>query len=211
LFCYVESEKIKKMKIVVVGGNGTIGKAVCNRLRKKHEVIVAARTSGDIEVDITDIKSIKSMFEKLGKIDAIVSCAGGTKWAAFEDMTEEDFYIGIKSKMMGQINLVRVGKDYVTENGSFTLTSGILAEDPVYKSTNAATVNGAIHGFVLSVSQELTNGLRINAVAPGLVEDSADKLADSFPGHTPVSMAKAANGYIRSVEGKRTGEIIRVY
>jgi NAD(P)-dependent dehydrogenase (short-subunit alcohol dehydrogenase family) len=199
------------MKIVVVGGNGTIGKAVCSRLREKHEVIVAGRTSGDIEVDITNVKSIKSMFEKLGKTDAIVSCAGATKWVTFEAMTEEDFYIGIRSKMMGQINLVRVGKEYITENGSFTLTSGILAEDPVYMSTNAATVNGAIHGFVLAVSQELTNGLRINAVAPGLVEDSADKLADSFPGHTPVSMAKVANGYLRSVEGKRTGEIIRIY
>lgn len=199
------------MKIVVVGGNGTIGKAVCNRLKGKHEVIVAGRTSGDISVDISDIKSIQLMFEKLGKVDAIVSCAGATKWAAFETMTEEDFYIGIKSKMMGQINLVRIGKDYLTENGSFTLTSGILAEDPVYMSTNASMVNSAINGFVLAVSLELKNGLRINAVSPGLVEDSADKIGDAFPGHTPVPMAKVANGYLRSVGGKRTGEIIRVY
>ena len=112
---------------------------------------------------------------------------------------------------MGQINLVRIGKDFVSENGSFTLTTGILAEDPVYMTTNAAMVNGGIHGFVLAVSLELKNGLRINAVAPGLVEDSATKFGDFFPGHIPVPMDRVATGYIRSVEGKRTGEVIRIY
>lgn len=199
------------MKILVVGGNGTIGRSVVVKLTKKHEVIVVGRNSGDLIVDISNTNSIKSMFKQIDTVDAIVCCAGAAKWAAFDEMTEDDFYIGIKSKMMGQINLVRLGKDYLNIGGSFTLTTGILAEDPVYKTTNAAMVNGSIHGFVLAVSQELKNGLRINAVAPGLVEDSAEKYGDFFPGHSPVSMKKVANGYIRSIEGKRTGEIIRIY
>ncbi len=199
------------MKILVVGGNGTIGGCVASRLKEKHEVIIAGRTSGDVNVDIESTDSIQAMFEKTGKFDTIVSCAGAAKWAAFDTMIEEDFYVGIKSKMMGQINLVRLGQKYLNEGGSFTLTTGILAEDPVYMTTNAAMVNGAIHGFVLAVSQELKNGQRINVVAPGLVENSKDKFGDYFPGHNPVSMHKVANGYIRSVEGKRTGEIIRIY
>ena len=199
------------MKILVVGGNGTIGKTVANRLKEKHEVIVAGRNSGEVNVDIESPASIKAMYEQTGKLDAVISCAGAAKWAAFEEMTEDDFYVGIKSKMMGQINLVRIGKEYMNTEGSFTLTTGILADDPVYMTTNAAMVNGSIHGFVLAVSQELKNGLRINVVAPGLVEDSAEKYGNLFPGHTPVSMKKVANGYVRSVEGKRTGEIIRIY
>ncbi|MBT3383183.1 MAG: short chain dehydrogenase [Prolixibacteraceae bacterium] len=199
------------MKILVVGGNGTIGKTVVNRLKEKHEIIVAGRKSGDIQVDISDIDSIKNMYKETDKLDAVVCCAGAAKWAAFNEMTEDDFYIGIKSKMMGQVNLVRIGKDYLNDGGSITLTTGILAEDPVYMTTNAAMVNGSIHGFVTAVSQELKNGLRINVVAPGLVEDSAEKYADFFPGHSPVSMQKVANGFVRSIEGKRTGEIIRIY
>lgn len=199
------------MKILVVGGNGTIGKTVVQKLEEKHEVITAGRMSGDIKADISEIGSIKAMFESVGKVDAIVCCAGSAKWASFDEMTEDDFYIGIKSKMMGQINLVRIGREYLNENGSFTLTTGILGEDPVYMTTNAAMVNGSIHGFVLAVSQELKNGIRINVVAPGLVEDSANKFGDYFPGHNPVPMHKVANGYVRSVEGKRTGEIIRIY
>lgn len=199
------------MKILVVGGTGTIGSCVTNRLKEKHEVIIAGRNSGEVKVDIENSESIKAMFEQIGKLDAIVNCSGAAKWAAFDTMEEKDFYIGIKSKMMGQINLVRLGQEYLIDGGSFTLTTGILGEDPVYMTTNAAMVNGAIHGFVLAVSQELKNGQRINVVAPGLVEDSKNKFGDYFPGHNPVPMHKVANGYMRSVEGKRTGEIIRVY
>ncbi len=199
------------MKILVIGGNGTIGNTVAQKLQEKHEVIVAGRSSGDIKVDIESIDSLKNMFEVTGKVDAIVNCAGATKWAAFSEMSEDDFYIGIKSKLMGQVNLVRIGENYLNDEGSFTLTTGILADDPVYMTTNAATVNAAIHGFVYAVSQELKNGHRINVVSPGLVEASAKKLGDFFPGHTPVSMEKVARGYERSVEGKRTGEIIRIY
>lgn len=199
------------MKILVVGGNGTIGSCVVKRLKEKHEVIVAGRNSGDIKVDIESSASIAAMYEQSGQLDAIVSCAGAAKWAAFNDMSEEDFYVGIKSKMMGQINLVRLGRNYLKAGGSFTLTTGILAEDPVYMTSNAAMVNGSIHGFVLAVSQELENAQRINVVAPGLVEDSKDKFGDYFPGHTPVAMHKVASAYVRSIEGKRSGEIIRVY
>lgn len=200
------------MKILVVGGaSGTIGKTVAQHLAKKHEVITAGRNSGDVTVNIESSESIKEMYEKTGKLDAVVSCVGAAKWGPFEELSEEDYYVGIKSKLMGQVNLVRIGLDFVNTGASFTLTTGVLADDPVKGSTNSAMVNNAIHGFVRAVSQELKNGLRINAVAPGLVEDSAERLGDAFPGHIPVSMEKVAAGYVRSVEGWRSGEIIRVY
>lgn len=199
------------MKILIVGGNGTVGKAAVKALEKKHEIIIAGRNSGAVLVDLENSESIKKMYEQTGKLDAVVSCAGAAKWAPFQEMKEEDFYLGIKSKLMGQVNLVRIGQDYVNEGGSFTLTTGILADDPVYGTTNAAMVNNAIHGFVIAVSPELPKGFRINAVAPGLVEDSAEKLGDLFPGHSPVRMEKVGLGYVRSVEGKKTGEIIRIY
>ena len=94
---------------------------------------------------------------------------------AFEKMSEEDFYLGIRNKMMGQVNLVRIGKDYLKPKGSITLTTGILADDPVHGTTGAALVNGGIHSFIHAVKDELGNGIRINAVSPGLVEDSEEK------------------------------------
>lgn len=199
------------MKILIVGGKGTIGSKVSKYFSKKHEVIIAGRNSGDIALDMKDSKSIKNVFEKIKKIDAVVSTAGEAKWAEFDSLTEDDFYIGIKSKLMGQINLVRIGKDYINERGSFTLLTGILGEHPVHMTTSAAMVNGGIHSFVKAVSLELKNNMRINVVAPGLVEDSVEYYQSYFPGHNPVPMHKVVNGFVKSVEGASTGKIIRIY
>jgi NAD(P)-dependent dehydrogenase (short-subunit alcohol dehydrogenase family) len=199
------------MKILIVGGKGTIGRKVSDHLSKMNDVVVAGRTSGDVAVDITDSPSIETMFASVGNVDAVVCVAGDAKWAAFDSMTEEDFYIGLRSKLMGQANLVRIGRNYLNAGGSFTLSTGILADHPVDMTTSAAMVNGGIHSFVKAVSLELKNGNRINVVSSGLVEDAVDKYEAYFPGHNPIPMNKVVNGYLKSILGKGTGEIIRMY
>ena len=199
------------MKILIIGGKGTIGKKVSAHLLKKHEVITAGRTSGDLKFDMEDSASIKAMYESLGKLDAVVCIAGEAKWATFESMSEDDFSIGLRSKLMGQVNLVRIGQDYLNRGGSFTLTTGILADYPVAMTTSPAMVNGAIHSFVKAASLELKNEIRINVVSSGLVEDAVEKYEAYFPGHNPIPMTKVINGYVRSIEGKRSGEVITMY
>ena len=197
------------MKILIIGGNGTIGKKVTERLSQKHEVIVAGRNSGDVQVDFSDSKSIKTMFESLGQLDAIVAIAGDAKWDKFNNLSEDDFYIGIKSKLMGQVNVVRIGKNYLNKGGSITLSTGILADDPVDMTTSAAMVNGAIHSFVKAVVLEL-DAIRVNVVCSDLVEDAYEKYKDYFPGNTPVPMHKIVDGYVKCVEGKINGRILRI-
>ncbi|WBV54557.1 short chain dehydrogenase [Chryseobacterium gambrini] len=199
------------MKILIIGGNGTIGKTVAAHFKENNEVVIAGRNSGDVTVDIADSHSIKEMFEKIGKLDAIICIAYEAKWADFKDLTEEDYYIGLKSKLMGQVNLVRIGKDYLNSNGSITLSTGILADDPVVQTASAAMVNGGIHSFVQAAALELENGIRLNVVSSGMVEDAYEKYRDYFPGHNPIPMKKVINGYIRSVNGKGNGEVIRIY
>ena len=199
------------MRILIVGGNGTIGRKVTTHLSKENDLIIAGRKSGDITVDISDSTSIKAMFEKIGQLDAIICIAGEAKWAAFNDLTEEDYYIGLKSKLMGQVNLVRIGMKCLNKKGSITLSTGILADDPVVKTTSAAMVNGGIHSFVQAVALEVENGIRVNVVSLGMVEDAYEKYKDYFPGHNPISMNKAINAYERSVSGKDNGKIIRIY
>lgn len=198
------------MKILIIGGNGTIGKKVTAKFSEKHEVIVAGKSSGDVNVDISNSDSIKEMFEKTGILDSIVCIAGDAKWARFDELTEEDFYLGIRSKMMGQVNITRIGRKYLNAGGSITLTTGILGDFPVEMTTSAAMVNGAIHSFAKAAALELTDGHRINVVCSDLVEDSLEKYEDYFPGHTPVPMHKVVNGYVMCVEGKINGQIIRL-
>ncbi|SEB36766.1 NAD(P)-dependent dehydrogenase, short-chain alcohol dehydrogenase family [Tenacibaculum sp. MAR_2009_124] len=199
------------MKILIIGGHGTIGKKVSSHFSKEHDVLIAGRNTGDLTIDIANSKSIENTLKNIDNLDAIVCIAGEAKWDLFKNLTEEDFYIGIKSKLMGQVNLVRIAQNFLKPNGSITLSTGILADDPVLKTTSAAMVNGAIHSFVKAVSLELPNNLRVNAVSLGVVEDAYEKYKDYFPGHNPIPTNKVINAYVRSVLGKDNGNIIRFY
>ncbi|WP_299762985.1 short chain dehydrogenase [uncultured Dokdonia sp.] len=198
------------MKILIIGGNGTIGKTVIQRFAENHEVLIAGRSSGDVTVDIASSASIQKMFETVGNVDAIVNIAGDAKWDKFDNLSEDDFYIGVKSKMMGQVNLVRLGRAFLNDGGSITLTTGILADEPVDMTTSAAMVNGAIQSFTKAVALELERGIRVNVVSADLVEDAYEKYKDYFPGNTPVPMHKVVDGYVKSVLGKINGQIIRI-
>lgn len=199
------------MKILIIGGRGTIGRKVASHLSEKHEILVAGRTEGDYKVDLTDSASIKNLLASIPSLDSVICIAGEAKWDDFKDLSEEDYYIGIRSKLMGQVNLVRIGQDYLKSKGSITLSTGILADDPVIKTTSAAMVNGALHSFIKAVALEIENELRVNVVSLGLVEDAYEKYKDFFPGHNPIPMNRVINAYVRSVEGKGNGEVIRVY
>ncbi|PST83657.1 short chain dehydrogenase [Pedobacter yulinensis] len=199
------------MKILLIGGNGTIGKKVAAGLSLQHELIFAARTTGDIQVDITSATSIEEMFRASGIIDACVCTAGTGYYGPFDTMTANDMLPGIEGKLMGQINLVLIGKSYLAEGGSFTLTSGIAANHPARHGSCVATINGAINSFVLAASQELRQDRRINVVSPGLVEDSAERYGHLFPGYNLVPMVKVVNAYKLSIEGAINGKILKVF
>ncbi|CAL1517405.1 hypothetical protein MMC2321_01140 [Chitinophaga sp. MM2321] len=144
-------------------------------------------------------------------MDAIICTAGTGYYGPFYGMTQEDLMPGIKGKLLGQINLVLLGKDFLSPEGSITLTTGIAAVHPARNGAAVAMINGAINSFVLAASQELKEGKRINAVSPGLVEDSKERYGEFFPGYNLVPMKKVVNAYILSVEGAVQGKILKVY
>lgn len=199
------------MKIVLVGATGTIGKAVDEELSQAHEVIRVSRSKGDHLLDITNEQSIQALFEEIGEFDALVSTVGHVHFGEFSEMTAREYEIGLRNKLMGQVNLVLHGKKYIREGGSFTLTSGILNEDPIRMGSSAAMVNGALAGFVTGASIEMPKGIRLNLVSPNLVEESLEAFGDYFIGFNPVPAALAAKAYHKSVAGLQTGQIYRVF
>ena len=198
------------MRILIAGASGTVGKAAAAALSAKHEIVTAGRSSGDIRDDLLDAKSIAAMYEKAGKLDAVVACAGHTHFGPLDKMMPADFMKGVSDKLMGQINLVLLGLPYVNDGGSFTLTSGVLNRDPIRGGANGAAIDGAIDAFVMSAAVEMPRGVRINAVSPGLLQDSAAKYDGFFPGHEPVSSQRVGLAYVKSVEGGLTGQVIIV-
>ncbi len=197
------------MKIIVVGATGTIGKHVVTALENGNEIVKVGSKSGDLQVDISDAQSIKKMYEQVGAFDAVVCVAGDGHFGPLETMTDADFRISVNSKLMGQVNLVLIGQHYINPNGSFTLTSGSLSEDPIVLGASLSSVNGAIDGFVRGAAIELRNRVRINAVAPTVVEESPGYFP-FFHGTIPVSMQRVSSAYVKSAFGAQTGQVYKV-
>src|SRR5215468_1554912 len=199
------------MKIVVIGATGTIGKAVVEALRDRNEIIKVGSKSGDLQVDIKDAGSIRKLFEKIGRFDALVSTAGKVHFGDFAALAEKEVQIGLRDKLMGQVNLVLIGRDFINDNGSFTLTSGVLTHDPIRFGACASLVNGALESFVRGAAIELPRGLRINIVSPNILLESVPVYGPYFPGYKPVPAADVALAYSKSVEGRQTGKIYKVW
>lgn len=197
-------------KIVVIGATGTLGQAIVAELKARHEVVEVGATRGQYQVDSKDPASIDALFRQIGNVDGIVTATGKLHFGPLPDMTVEQFWIGLRDKLMGQINVVLAAQQYMNDGGSFTLTSGIVGDEPIREGANATTVNLALEGFVRGAAIELPRGIRINVVSPTVLTESLKSFGPYFRGFEPVTAQRAALAYLRSVEGAQTGRVYRV-
>jgi len=198
------------MKVLVVGATGTVGSAVAQALAgRQHDVVRVGRTSGDFQVDITSDASVDALYAKVGRVDAIVSAAGGLFLGPLPEMLPANFNVGLQDKLLGQVRLALLGQHVLNDGGSITLTTGI--DEPIRQGANAMAVNAAVEGFVRGAAIELPRGLRINAVSPTVLVESLSNYGPFFPGFDAVPAARVAQAYVRSVEGPQTGRIYRVW
>ncbi|MFK0196645.1 short chain dehydrogenase [Streptomyces lavendulae] len=199
------------MKVLLIGAGGTLGRAVHMALRERgHEVVTASRKDADVHVDITDPESVRAMYEAVGPVDAVACAAGSVPWRPLGELTTADVRAGLEGKAVSQIELVRQGAARLPAHASFTLITGILAREPLLSGSVASLANGAVEAFVRAAAIELPGRQRVNAVSPTVFTESLGVYGDTFAGFDPVPVARAANAYVKSVEGHRTGEIFRV-
>jgi len=194
------------VKIIVIGSTGTIGAEVVKALTaRKHEVVRASR-KGDVKVNLDEPASIRALFDTVGNVDAVISCAGNAVFKPFADLTDADYELGLRSKLMGQVALARTAKDHLRDGGSVTLTTGVLAMRPMVGSAAISLVNAGLEGFVRAAALELPRRLRINAVSPPWVKETMVKFGmDPTPGLAAADVAKA---YLAAVEGSHQGHIL---
>jgi NAD(P)-dependent dehydrogenase (short-subunit alcohol dehydrogenase family) len=199
-----------KPRVLLVGASGTLGRAVRRALSPGHEVIAASR-HGTNRVDITDAASIRRLFAAIGKVDAIACAAGDVHYAPLAEMSDELYAVGLRGKLMGQVNLALIACEHLADGGSITLISGILAEQPIRTGSSASMVNGAIEAFVRAAAIELPRAIRINAVSPNVFVESWPEYGPYFNGFEPVPVARAALAYVRSIDGGQSGQVYKVY
>ncbi len=163
------------MKILIVGATGLIGGAVADALSANNDIINAGYSDGDVKVDLGSKASIEAMFKSIDTVDAVVSTAGLAGFAPFNDLDDAAYDLALSNKVMGQINLVRVGQNHISDGGSFTLTAGILSREPMPGSVVISLANGALESFAKATALELDRGLRVNTVSPVFVKETMEK------------------------------------
>jgi len=194
------------MKIIIVGASGRIGKEVDKALSDKHEIIRVGAHSGDVQSDYTDTKSVRSMFEKIGEFDSLISVAGGdSTFKKFEDLDDTDYEYGFDRKFLGQIRLLKYGSEFVRDNGSFIFTSGFLSHYPNPASIATGPLNAAVDTFVNNTAPLLPRGVRLNVVSPAPIVEPGQE------GRGRVTAAETAKYYVEAVEGNMTGQVLRAW
>lgn len=194
------------MKVILIGASGVIGKAIAQALSANHQIVQVARSSGEYQVDITSKDSIQQLFAAVTPFDAVVCAAGAAKFADLQALSDDDFQFSLVNKLMGQVNLVRVGLHHINPNGSFTLTSGVLAREPIPGSAAISLVNAGLEGFVRAAALEAPQGIRVNIVSPPWVSETLESMGKDGSGGLPA--ADVATAYVESVEGQQTGQIL---
>ena len=194
------------MRILVVGATGTIGRPLVASLEGKHELVLASRQKSHEQVDLADPASIRALYKRVGKLDAVVCAAGEARFKPFAQLSDDDFDFSMGSKLMGQVNLVRYGFDSVNDGGSFTLTSGILAQQPMIGSGAVSLVNSALEGFTRAAALEAPRKIRVNVVSPPWVTETLIAFKMDPKGGLPA--VDVARSYVASIEGKQSGVVI---
>lgn len=194
------------MRIILIGGSGTIGSAVYRLLAKEHEVVRASRNGSELQVEMSSSASIRKMYEQAGRIDAVISAAGQARFGPLEELSEEDFSFCLENKLMGQVNLVRIGAEVMEAGGCFVLTSGILSQKPMVGSSAISLVNAGLEGFVRAAALELPRGIRIKVVSPPWVRETLEKMGKDPDAGMPA--AEVALAYRQCLEGATSGEVI---
>lgn len=194
-------------KVLLVGSTGVIGSKVKELLNDSYEIITVNRSSGDYQLDVSDVTEVENMFEKTGKFDVLISTSGYGKWGSLEEHSIQDFHDGLNSKLMGQINLVMLGRKYANESACFVVSSGVLAQHPSVGGLSLGVINAGLEAFVRGASIEMKN-MRVNAVSPSFAKETMELMGiDSTMGVPALEFAKL---FKLAIEGGKTGEIYHV-
>lgn len=208
-----------RLRILLVGANGVVGRCVLHSLQASHDVISAsldpAQGDHEIQLDLSDANSLVNALKNLGPLDAVISAAGRARFGALAEAMpaalEASVYgLGLQDKLMGQVNLALAAREVLRPGGSITLTSGTTSTEPVLGGAGLSMVNGALEAWVGAAATEMPQGWRLNVVSPSLVEGTPESACAAFPGFEKVSSECVALAYRRCLFSGIRGKVVRV-
>ncbi|MFL9965145.1 3-ketoacyl-ACP reductase [Paraburkholderia sediminicola] len=179
----------------VTGGMGGIGTAICQRLYRDGLTVVAGCGPSSprrerwlaeqaelgfsfvaSEGNVGDWESTEAAFAKVkkevGEIDVLVNNAGITRDGVFRKMSQENWNDVIDTNLTGLFNVTKqVIEEMVSKGwGRIVNISSVNGQKGQFGQTNYSTAKAGIHGFTMSLAQEVaTKGITVNTVSPGYI------------------------------------------
>lgn len=163
-------------KFLIIAASSTIGQACYAELRAKgHEVFTTARDNSKITpdaiLDATDFDAVDSLFKQMGTIDGVVNCSGSLLLKPAHLTNKIQYQEVIDASLTSAFATVRAAGKNMQNGGSVVLISSAAASEGLANHDAIAAAKAGINGLVLSAAATYAGAnLRINAVAPGLVE-----------------------------------------
>ncbi len=165
---------------IVVAASSTIGQATVAMLEEAgHRVFTTARDtskiSPDAVLDASSFDQVERIFqqavEKMGTVDATICCAGSLLLKPAHLTSEKDYTEVITASLTTSFAVVRASAKIMPTGGSVTLVSSAAAQEGLANHEAIAAAKAGVIGLTLSSAATYApQGLRVNAVAPGLVE-----------------------------------------
>ncbi len=187
----------KQTIALVTGGIGGIGTEICKALcRQNHRVFAgylgaeadAARdwqnqmledeypveiVAGDVSCFDSSSQMIAEVRERLGDVDVLINCAGITRDASLRKMQSQQWQDVINTNLDSVFNVTRHVVDGMIERGFGRVVniSSVNGQKGQFGQTNYAAAKAGIHGFTMSLAQEVARkGVTVNTVSPGYID-----------------------------------------
>lgn len=185
--------------VIVTGGTGGIGTAICQRLALDFQVIACYFKQGkheearqwqeeqkklDYDIDIVygdvanfaDCEKIATLVtERYGQIDALINNAGITQDCSLRKMTPNQWHQVIDANLTSVFNMTRNVIPMMIDRGYGRIVSisSINGRKGQFGQCNYASTKAALYGFSKSLALEVASkGITVNTISPGYIETS---------------------------------------
>ena len=203
---------------VVIGASGGIGSATARLLRAAGaEVVLAGRNKtrlqslaeeiggSSFEVDATNLNAVEQALQNAadmhGQVDGVVNCAGSLLLKPAHLTSAEEWSETIETNLTSAFAVVRAAGRVMAGGGSVVLLSSAAARIGLSNHEAIAAAKAGVIGLTLSAAATYSSrGLRVNAVAPGLVSTPMTKRITGNPNASKASAALHALGRLGEAE-----------
>lgn len=173
--------------VVVFGASGGIGRQVCRRLNEQgHTLVMAARhidplkelaaeigNATPIECDARDFDQVAGVFKQAGEIGNVVGAAnlvGSILLKPAHATSRDEFDETVGQNLVSAFAVVRAGAKAMRQGGSIVLMGSSAGEIGITNHEAIAAAKAGVSGLARSAAATYAPSVRVNCVAPGLVD-----------------------------------------